>query len=86
MFSKLAQQDYDIWSIAYPYMSAGDLLNLYFHSKNIPTPNRMNWKDKETDDWLDAGSAALTEKDRVRNTSRMAHEEGAREASVDAGR
>jgi peptide/nickel transport system substrate-binding protein len=71
VFSKLAQQDYDIWSIAYPYTSVGDAANLYFHSKNVPTPNRMNWKDKETDDWLDAGSAALTEKERYDNFSKV---------------
>ena len=53
VFSKLAQQDYDIWSIAYPYASVGDAALLYFHSKNVPTPNRMNWKDKETDEWLE---------------------------------
>jgi peptide/nickel transport system substrate-binding protein len=44
------QQDYDLWSIAFPYPVAGDALLLYFHSRNIPVPNRMNWKDAETDD------------------------------------
>ncbi|MFN4088657.1 MAG: ABC transporter substrate-binding protein [Alphaproteobacteria bacterium] len=57
VFSKLAQQDYDIWSIAFPYSSAGDALRLYFHSTNVPTPNRMNWKDPETDRLLDAALA-----------------------------
>ena len=38
VFSKLAQQDYDIWSISFPYQSAGDAMMLYFDSKNIPTP------------------------------------------------
>jgi peptide/nickel transport system substrate-binding protein len=71
VFSKLAQQDYDIWSIAYPYSSVGDAANLYFNSKNIPTPNRMNWKDKETDEWLEAGSAALTDKERYDNFSKV---------------
>jgi len=64
VFSKLAQQDYDIWSIAFPYSSAGDALRLYFHSANIPTPNRMNWKDPETDRWLEAGVTALEPKAR----------------------
>lgn len=62
VFSKLAQQDYDMWSIAFPYSSAGDALQLYFHSKNIPTPNRMNWRDAETDRLLEMGGAALDEK------------------------
>lgn len=64
VFSKLAQQDYDIWSIAFPYSSAGDALRLYFHSGNIPSPNRMNWKDPETDRLLDLGNTALDEKER----------------------
>lgn len=59
VFSKLAQQDYDIWSIAFPYSSAADALRLYFHSGNIPSPNRMNWKDPETDRLLDLGGSAL---------------------------
>ena len=59
VFSKLAQQDYDIWSIAFPYSSASDALRLYFHSANIPSPNRMNWKDAETDRLLDLGGTAL---------------------------
>jgi peptide/nickel transport system substrate-binding protein len=58
VFSKLAQQDYDIWSVAFPYSSAGDALRLYFHSGNIPTPNRMNWRDPETDRLLDVGNTA----------------------------
>ena len=30
----------------------------------------MNWKDKETDKWLEAGGAALTEKDRTKTSPR----------------
>ena len=57
---KMAEQDYEIWSVTVPYLSAGDLMNIYFDSRNIPTPNRMNWKDAETDEWLKLGRAALT--------------------------
>jgi peptide/nickel transport system substrate-binding protein len=64
VFSKLAQQDYDIWSIAYPYASAGDAMMLYFNSNNVPTPNRMNWKDPETDKLLEEGAAALSDEKR----------------------
>jgi peptide/nickel transport system substrate-binding protein len=71
VFSKLAQQDYDIWTIAYPYASVGDAAMLYFHSKNIPTPNRMNWKDADTDKWLEAGGAALTDKEKEENFSKV---------------
>jgi hypothetical protein len=40
------EQDYEIWSVTVPYLSAGDLMNIYFDSANIPTPNRMNWKGR----------------------------------------
>ena len=63
---KMAEQDYEIWSVTVPYLSAGDLMNIYFDSRNIPTPNRMNWKDAETDEWLRQGRAALSEADRTK--------------------
>ncbi len=64
--AKMAEQDYEIWSVTVPYLSAGDLMNIYFNSENIPTPNRMNWKDAETDEWLKLGRSALTEADRAK--------------------
>ena len=51
-WGKLATQDFDAFVMSYPYVSAGDALNLYFNSANTPTPNRMNWKDADTDKWL----------------------------------
>ncbi|MBM3643293.1 MAG: ABC transporter substrate-binding protein [Alphaproteobacteria bacterium] len=63
--AKMAEQDYEIWSVTVPYLSAGDLMNIYFDSRNIPTPNRMNWKNEQTDQWLKEGRTALTEKDRA---------------------
>ncbi len=65
VFSKLAQQDYDIWSISFPYSSAGDALRLYFHSTNMPAPNRMNWNDRATDAALDRGTTALDDATRI---------------------
>jgi peptide/nickel transport system substrate-binding protein len=65
--AKMAEQDYEIWSVTVPYLSAGDLMNIYFDSKNIPTPNRMNWKDAETDRLLALGRAALTPEDRAKH-------------------
>jgi len=62
--AKMAEQDYEIWSVTVPYLSAGDLMNLYFDSKNIPTPNRMNWKDEQTDNWLKLGRSALSDAER----------------------
>ncbi len=63
---KMGEQDYEIWSVSVPYLSAGDLLNLYFDSKNIPTPNRFNWKDPRTDELLSAGRRALNAADRTK--------------------
>ena len=34
---KMAEQDYEIWSVTVPYLSAGDLMNIYFDS---PTSRR----------------------------------------------
>jgi peptide/nickel transport system substrate-binding protein len=57
-WGKLATQEFDAFGMSFPYVSAGDALNLYFRSTNAPTPNRMNWKDKETDELLDKGMSA----------------------------
>jgi len=65
-FSKMSEQDYELWTVTFPYLSAGDLLNFYFDSKNIPAPNRMNWNDAKTDEYLKMGRAALTEADRAK--------------------
>jgi len=51
-WGKLATQEFDAFLMSYPYVSAGDALNLYFLSSNTPTPNRMNWKNAQTDQWL----------------------------------
>ena len=51
-WGKLATQEFDMFGMSYPYISAGDALNLYFRSANVPTPNRMNWKDAKTDELL----------------------------------
>jgi peptide/nickel transport system substrate-binding protein len=65
-FAKMSEQDYELWTVTFPYVSAGDLLNYYFHSANIPAPNRMNWKDEKTDEWLKLGRVALTDADRAK--------------------
>ena len=64
--AEMAKQDYEIWTVTFPYMSAGDLLNFYFDSKNMPAPNRMNWNDAKTDEYLKMGRASLTEADRAK--------------------
>ena len=70
---KMAEQDYEIWSVTVPYLSSGDLMSLYFDSKNIPTPNRMNWNDAETDEWLRLAKSALTPEQRALNFGLVQH-------------
>jgi peptide/nickel transport system substrate-binding protein len=65
-WGRLATQEFDAFAMSYPYVSAGDALNLYFRSGNRPTPNRMNWADEQTDRWLDEGRSALTAEARAR--------------------
>ena len=48
-WGKLATQEFDAFTMSYPYLSATDALSLYFPSANRPTPNRMNWVNEETD-------------------------------------
>ena len=64
--AEMAKQDYELWTVTFPYMSAGDLLNFYFDSKNMPAPNRMNWNDRQTDELLKKGKAALSDADRTK--------------------
>jgi peptide/nickel transport system substrate-binding protein len=64
--AEMAKQDYELWTVTFPYISAGDLLNFYFDSKNMPAPNRMNWNDAKTDEYLKMGRASLTDADRTK--------------------
>jgi peptide/nickel transport system substrate-binding protein len=64
-WGKVATQEFDSFGMSYPYISAGDALNLYFLSQNIPTPNRMNWNDPETDALLADGRHALDDASRA---------------------
>lgn len=59
VWSKLSTQEFDMYNVGYHYMSATDGLNLYFPSKNVPAPNRMNWKDAETDALLEEAKSAV---------------------------
>ena len=83
-FAKMSEQDYDLWTVTFPYMSAGDLLNFYFDSKNIPAPNRMNWNDPQTDELLQQGQG-FAERRRSRQVLRPGPAARHRGASVDAG-
>jgi peptide/nickel transport system substrate-binding protein len=57
-WGKLATQEFDMFGMSFPYITAGETLNLYFRSQNIPTPNRMNWRDPKTDALLNTGMTA----------------------------
>ncbi|MFC4667553.1 ABC transporter substrate-binding protein [Seohaeicola nanhaiensis] len=61
IWAKLREQTYDLFQMDYPYLNAGDALNLYFGSGSIPSPNRMMWNDPETDRLLAAGNAAIND-------------------------
>jgi peptide/nickel transport system substrate-binding protein len=64
--AEMGKQDFELWTVTFPYISSGDLLNFYFDSKNIPAPNRMNWNDAKTDEYLKMGRASITDADRAR--------------------
>ena len=66
-WGRLATQEFDMFGMSFPYVSSGDALNLYFRSENMPTPNRMNWNDAETDELLQAGKTALDDATRAEN-------------------
>jgi len=57
-WARLATQEFDEFSMGFGYMSTNEALTLYFLSSNTPTPNRMNWKDPQTDTWLAAANRA----------------------------
>ncbi|MEI8145891.1 MAG: ABC transporter substrate-binding protein [Alphaproteobacteria bacterium] len=64
-WGRLATQEFDMFGMSFPYITAGDALNLYFRSANAPTPNRMNWKDATTDRLLETGMTAVADADRA---------------------
>ena len=64
-WGRLATQEFDLFGMSFPYISAGDALNLYFRSENMPTPNRMNWNDPLTDELLDRGKTAVEDEVRA---------------------
>ena len=66
MPARLSSQDFDLWTVTVPYLSAGELMNFYFDSAQMPVPNRMNWKDAKTDELIRQGRIALTEADRTK--------------------
>lgn len=68
-WGRLATQEYDVLFLSYPYISASDSLNLYWHSRSRPTPNRMNWNNPQTDAWLEEARSAIDPAVRARATA-----------------
>lgn len=64
-WGKLATQEFDMFGMSFPYITAGETLNLYFRSSNTPTPNRMNWKNEATDRALQRGMTATDDATRA---------------------
>lgn len=64
IWSELRTQNFDMFTMSTPYLSAGFLCGLYFDSTNTPAPNRFNWIDDETDQLLAAGKSAVDEEER----------------------
>lgn len=62
IWSKLATQEYDMFQMGFAYNAAIDGLNLYMPSNLVPAPNRMNWKDPETDQLLAEARSAVDPK------------------------
>jgi len=65
-WGRLATQEFDAFTMSYPYVTAADGFALYFDSRNRPTPNRMNWADPETDRLLNEAKTALDASVRAR--------------------
>lgn len=65
MPARLQGQDFDLWTVTVPYLSAGELMIFYFHSEQMPVPNRMNWNDPATDAAINKGRTALNAADRA---------------------
>ena len=57
-WGKLATQEFDAFLMSYPYVTATEALSLYFRSQQAPTPNRMNWKNEQTDTLLREAATA----------------------------
>lgn len=69
--AKMRTQEFELYALYSAYVTAGDALDLYFRSTNVPAPNRMNWKDPESDALLDQAMAALDDKGRFAALSKL---------------
>ncbi|WP_210270049.1 ABC transporter substrate-binding protein [Aureimonas mangrovi] len=63
-WGRLATQEFDAFMLSYPYVTATEALSLYFRSTQMPTPNRMNWDNEETDRLIDEARQATDDETR----------------------
>ncbi|NDV89158.1 ABC transporter substrate-binding protein [Aurantimonas aggregata] len=63
-WGRLATQEFDAFVLSYPYVTATEALSLYFRSTQMPTPNRMNWNNEETDRLIDEARQATDDETR----------------------
>jgi ABC-type transport system substrate-binding protein len=68
-WGKLATQEFDAFIMSYPYVTANEAMSLYFRSTQTPTPNRMNWKNEETDKFLKVAATATDDATRIKATA-----------------
>ncbi|HEY8337929.1 MAG TPA: ABC transporter substrate-binding protein [Tardiphaga sp.] len=68
-WGKLATQEFDAFIMSYPYVTANEAMSLYFRSTQAPTPNRMNWKNEETDKLLKVAATATDDATRIKATA-----------------
>lgn len=71
VWGKLATQEFDAFVMNLPYITVTEWVNFYFRSAQMPTPNRMNWNDKETDALAAQASGATSTEARKDATSRV---------------
>ncbi|WP_028355448.1 ABC transporter substrate-binding protein [Bordetella petrii] len=71
VWGKLATQEFDAFIMNLPYITVTEWVNFYFRSVQMPTPNRMNWNNKDTDAYAAQASAALTDAQRQEATSKV---------------
>ncbi|MCP4561848.1 MAG: ABC transporter substrate-binding protein [Bosea sp.] len=57
-FQRASQQDFEMYGLQQPYLTAGMMMADNFSSKAIPAPNRMNWRNAEFDALLRSGRSA----------------------------
>src|SRR4030095_8847671 len=43
--AEMGKQDYELWTVTVPYLSAGEVVNIYFTSQNTPPPHPIKQQD-----------------------------------------